>query len=80
MNFKNSEFLWLVVAFLLGYFMRQICSGKLVEGLNTCIPDTTNSNYALAQKHGAVQNMVNACLTHTDPTTCNNDQIGCTWS
>ena len=31
MNFKNSKFIWLVIAFLLGYFMKQLCD-NVVEG------------------------------------------------
>tara|TARA_B100000768_G_scaffold171880_1_gene179579 strand:+ start:240 stop:383 length:144 start_codon:yes stop_codon:yes gene_type:complete len=34
MNFKNSEFLLLVVAFLVGYFFQEIMKGcNFVEGL-----------------------------------------------
>ena len=37
MNFKNSEFLMLLVAFLVGYFFQEIMNGgDIIEGNNKC--------------------------------------------
>jgi len=37
MNFKNSDFLMLLVAFLVGYFFQEIMNGKdIIEGNNKC--------------------------------------------
>lgn len=63
MNFKNSDFLMLLVAFLVGYLFQEIMNGgDIIEGNNTC----TCSGGTAADTGSCPHNNLEYCVSCTD--------------
>lgn len=64
MNFKNSEFLMLVAAFLLGYFVQEMMKGcQVMEGLEESITESERKNIVdFAEEASSAEDLAKAEL------------------